>query len=416
MRCIAISFDYGQRHRKELEFAERMAADLDAPWTLIDLHAAGIAGVLTGSALTDETVTVPDGHYADESMKITVVPNRNAIMLSIACALAVTRDAGAVAFGAHTGDHFIYPDCRPEFVRAFELMVNVAVDGIARIEILAPFLSMTKTDIVKLGDELQCHSSEPGPATRVAPCIAGRAAPVWSGAKRSRTRMWRTRRRTKAGQRRLGSASLTTGCSNRDRRSIRGCRRLAAAIEVALIRRLRNRVNARLRPLAHGPTHQRGHAGTRRRLQRGRGRPAPQRVRASLRLRLVVSDPCGQLFDNLLTPLTSCLSTPGEPAVGGSSQWERGIMGDRGQASGSARDRATPAPAKHDDGGRADSGHAGSAAGDDHHTHDAAAHHDGASAQGRDRRAEPAPGLLYFSSGVSCCFAHSTSSFKVCTV
>jgi 7-cyano-7-deazaguanine synthase len=150
----AISFDCGQRHRKELEFAERVAADLEAEWTLIDLHAAGISGILTGSALTDETVTVPDGHYADESMRITVVPNRNAIMLSIACALAVTREAGAVAFGAHTGDHFIYPDCRPEFVRAFESMVNVAVEGLAHIEILAPFLSMTKTDIVKLGAEL----------------------------------------------------------------------------------------------------------------------------------------------------------------------------------------------------------------------------------------------------------------------
>jgi 7-cyano-7-deazaguanine synthase len=150
----AISFDYGQRHRKELEFAERMAVDLDAPWTCIDLQAAGLTSLLTGSALTDDTVSVPDGHYADESMKITVVPNRNAIMLSIACALAVTRDAGAVAFGAHAGDHFIYPDCRPEFVRAFEAMVNIAVEGLTSIEILAPFLSMTKTDIVRLGDEL----------------------------------------------------------------------------------------------------------------------------------------------------------------------------------------------------------------------------------------------------------------------
>lgn len=151
---VAISFDYGQRHRKELEFAAATAADLEAPWTLIDLHAAGLTTVLTGSALTDETVTTPDGHYADESMKITVVPNRNAIMLSIACALAVTREAEAVAFGAHTGDHFIYPDCRPEFVRSFETMVNIAVEGLANIEILAPFLSMTKTDIVKLGHEL----------------------------------------------------------------------------------------------------------------------------------------------------------------------------------------------------------------------------------------------------------------------
>jgi 7-cyano-7-deazaguanine synthase len=151
---IAISFDYGQRHRKELAFAEQMAADLGASWTLIDLHAAGLTSILSGSALTDKAVTVPDGHYADDTMKITVVPNRNAIMLSVACALAVTREAGAVAFGAHTGDHFIYPDCRPEFVRAFERMVNVAVEGLASIEILAPFLAMTKADIVKLGDEL----------------------------------------------------------------------------------------------------------------------------------------------------------------------------------------------------------------------------------------------------------------------
>ncbi len=151
---VAISFDYGQRHRKELAFAEEMAADLHASWTLIDLNAAGVTGFLTGSALTDASVPVPDGHYADESMKITVVPNRNAIMLSIACALAVTRDAGAVAFGAHTGDHFIYPDCRPEFVRAYETMVNLAVEGFASIEILTPFLSMTKAGIVRLGAEL----------------------------------------------------------------------------------------------------------------------------------------------------------------------------------------------------------------------------------------------------------------------
>ena len=151
---VAISFDYGQRHRKELDFAEQLAADLGAPWILIDLDAAGVTSFLAGSALTDESVTVPDGHYADESMKITVVPNRNAIMLSIACALAVTRDAGAVAFGAHTGDHFIYPDCRPAFVRAYQTMLNLVVEGLASIEILTPFLSMTKADIVRLGAAL----------------------------------------------------------------------------------------------------------------------------------------------------------------------------------------------------------------------------------------------------------------------
>jgi 7-cyano-7-deazaguanine synthase len=150
----AISFDYGQRHRKELQFAEQVSTDLGASWTLIDLHAAGLTSILPGSALTDEAIAVPDGHYADESMRVTVVPNRNAIMLSIACALAVTRDAEAVAFGAHAGDHFIYPDCRPEFVRAFASMVNLAVEGLATIEILTPFLTMTKADIVNMGADL----------------------------------------------------------------------------------------------------------------------------------------------------------------------------------------------------------------------------------------------------------------------
>lgn len=151
---IAISFDYGQRHRRELAYAERIAADLDAPWTLIDLQAAGVTGLLTGSALTDDSVVVPDGHYADESMRATVVPNRNAIMLSIACALAVSRHAGAVAFGAHAGDHPVYPDCRPEFVDAFAAMVNLAVEGMGHIDVLTPLLTMTKTDIVRLGHEL----------------------------------------------------------------------------------------------------------------------------------------------------------------------------------------------------------------------------------------------------------------------
>jgi 7-cyano-7-deazaguanine synthase len=185
----AISFDYGQRHRKELEFAERMAADLDAPWTLIDLHAAGLTSVLSGSALTDESVAVPDGHYADESMRITVVPNRNAIMLSIACALAVTREAVAVAFGAHTGDHFIYPDCRPEFVRAFESMVNLAIEGLASIEIITPFLAMTKTDIVSLGSELHVPFERTWSCYKGGRCTAVRAAPASNVVRHSHRRM-----------------------------------------------------------------------------------------------------------------------------------------------------------------------------------------------------------------------------------
>jgi 7-cyano-7-deazaguanine synthase len=149
----ALSFDYGQRHRKELEYARTVATDLGAPWELIDLHAAGVTRLLKGSALTDETVSVPEGHYADESMRATVVPNRNAMMLTIACCLASSIGADAVAFAVHAGDHPIYPDCRPEFVRAFEAMEKLAMEGMADLRILAPLVNMTKDAIVKMGAE-----------------------------------------------------------------------------------------------------------------------------------------------------------------------------------------------------------------------------------------------------------------------
>lgn len=146
----AISFDYGQRHRRELDCARALAGDLGVPWELVDLHAAGVTRLLGGSALTDAVVEVPEGHYADESMRATVVPNRNAMMLTIACALAGSISAEAVAFAVHGGDHPIYPDCRPEFVRAFEAMERIAMDA-PGLRILAPFVEMTKADIVRLG-------------------------------------------------------------------------------------------------------------------------------------------------------------------------------------------------------------------------------------------------------------------------
>jgi 7-cyano-7-deazaguanine synthase len=153
-RLLALSFDYGQRHARELDFARRVAEDLGAPWELVDLRAAGITRLLRGSALTDESVDVPDGHYADESMRVTVVPNRNAVMLAIACSLAGSSGAEAVAFAVHAGDHPVYPDCRPEFVQSFEAMERIAMQGIADLRILAPFVSMTKDAIVARGAAL----------------------------------------------------------------------------------------------------------------------------------------------------------------------------------------------------------------------------------------------------------------------
>lgn len=143
-----ISFDYGQRHRKELDFAAKCAARLAVPHHIIDI--AAIGGHLSGSALTDN-VEVPDGHYAEETMKATVVPNRNAIMLAIAFGLAAAQKADAVAVAVHGGDHFIYPDCRPGFIDAFQRMQNEALDGYASVKLLAPYVDVSKAAIVADG-------------------------------------------------------------------------------------------------------------------------------------------------------------------------------------------------------------------------------------------------------------------------
>lgn len=148
-----LAIDYGQRHRKELAFAVKCAHRLGARFDQVDLSSVG--RLLGGSALTD-AIAVPDGHYAESSMKITVVPNRNAIMLSIAYGVAVARKAEAVAIGVHAGDHFIYPDCRPAFIGTFEAMQDRAVEGFGHpnLHIEAPFLNLTKADIVRVGHQL----------------------------------------------------------------------------------------------------------------------------------------------------------------------------------------------------------------------------------------------------------------------
>jgi 7-cyano-7-deazaguanine synthase len=146
-----VSFDYGQRHKKEISFAALCAENLGTNHLVIDISNFG--GLLSGSALTDE-IAVPDGHYAEETMKITVVPNRNAIMLAIAFGIASARGAEAVAAAVHGGDHFIYPDCRPTFIEAFQTMQNHALEGLPKIQLYTPFVNVAKADIVTTGHEL----------------------------------------------------------------------------------------------------------------------------------------------------------------------------------------------------------------------------------------------------------------------
>lgn len=149
----ALSFDYGQKHKKELDFAKLTATKLGIQHDIVDL--SSITKLLKGSALTDN-IEVPEGHYASENMKTTVVPNRNAIMLSIAFGVAVAEDSEIVATAVHAGDHFIYPDCRPRFITSFDLMQSIAIEGFAneKLKLYAPFVELGKHDIVRIGDML----------------------------------------------------------------------------------------------------------------------------------------------------------------------------------------------------------------------------------------------------------------------
>lgn len=154
----AISFDYGQRHAaRELAAGAAVAAAAGVVRELV--HLGDVGKALRGSVLTDHKPPVPDGHYAEPVMRVTVVPNRNAVFLAVAYGQAVASGAAIVAYGAHGGDHAIYPDCRPGFVRALEAAF---VEGNAwgpeergtMPRLLAPFLDQTKADVVRLGAEL----------------------------------------------------------------------------------------------------------------------------------------------------------------------------------------------------------------------------------------------------------------------
>jgi 7-cyano-7-deazaguanine synthase len=152
-----LSVDYGQRHRKELGYAAMTAERLGCRH---DIVALPLATMLTGSALTDASVEVPHGHYAAETMALTVVPNRNAVLISVAYAVAVARGADAVLVGVHAGDHHVYPDCRPAFVSALDEALRIGNEGVGNVRLEAPFVNHSKTDIARLGARLGVEWSE----------------------------------------------------------------------------------------------------------------------------------------------------------------------------------------------------------------------------------------------------------------
>ena len=146
----AVSFDYGSKHNeKEIAFAVWHCAQMKVKH---DTVALPFVNDLFASDLLKSGGDIPDGHYEEQSMKRTVVPFRNGIMLAIACGIAESREAEALVIAAHSGDHAIYPDCREPFMHS---MATAMREGTyARIELLRPFIDKDKTAIAQLGHDL----------------------------------------------------------------------------------------------------------------------------------------------------------------------------------------------------------------------------------------------------------------------
>lgn len=145
----AISFNYGQRHSKELEMAKVNCKDLNIEHRVIDI--TFLQNLIHKSALTGD-IDVPEGHYEDDNMKLTVVPNRNMILASLAIGFAINEEYDAIALGVHSGDHAIYPDCRPEFIQSLDNVSQIA--NYKPIKVLAPFINANKTEIIRQGLEI----------------------------------------------------------------------------------------------------------------------------------------------------------------------------------------------------------------------------------------------------------------------
>jgi 7-cyano-7-deazaguanine synthase len=157
-RCYTLSFDYGQRHRSELEAAKRVSELMkveEHKIVRLDL------GTIGGSALTDTTIDVPEHETA--GIPVTYVPARNTVFLSIALGWAEVLEADTIFLGVNAVDYSGYPDCRPEYISSFETMANLAtragVEG-NKLSIQAPLIDMTKGEIISAGASLGVDYSQ----------------------------------------------------------------------------------------------------------------------------------------------------------------------------------------------------------------------------------------------------------------
>jgi 7-cyano-7-deazaguanine synthase len=182
----ALSVNYGQRHQEqELAAAHAIAGQLGIDRQTLDLTA--LTELLGKNSLSDLSVGVPEGPYAEESMRLTTVPNRNMILLSVAIAWAASLKVPAVAFAAHGGAYTPYPDCQPAFAEAMDQAARVC--HWSPIRVLAPFVHWTKADIVRRGAELgvpfaltwSCYQGGARHCGRCGTCLDRKAAFATSG-------------------------------------------------------------------------------------------------------------------------------------------------------------------------------------------------------------------------------------------
>lgn len=154
--ALAISFDYGSNHNaKEIPFARLHCERLGIKHLVIPLE---FMGQYFRSSLLSGDEAIPEGHYADENMKSTVVPFRNGIMLAIAAGMAESNDLQYIMMANHGGDHTIYPDCRPEFVEAFGKATQAGTFN--GVSLLSPYCNMTKAEIAARGKVLGIDYTE----------------------------------------------------------------------------------------------------------------------------------------------------------------------------------------------------------------------------------------------------------------
>lgn len=154
--ALGISFDYGSNHNaREIPFAKMHCERLGVKHITINLD---FMHQYFKSSLLDGAEAIPEGHYADDNMKSTVVPFRNGIMLSIAIGIAESNNLDQVFIANHGGDHTIYPDCRPEFINAIDAAATAGTYN--NVKVVAPYTKITKSDIARIGKKLGIDYTE----------------------------------------------------------------------------------------------------------------------------------------------------------------------------------------------------------------------------------------------------------------